>query len=264
MNVIEKTGDVLKLGDRDWNWLGLGLLGLPFIVAGLIIGLAVGNVTTLNCQRSNPRRPNQMTCQRTIVGLLGTETLVIQEPLMRAIVRTTHGTGVVIFISKRPELELANHRTNVGSKHEKIADQINRFIQDHQQTSLIVEQDDRLEGLLGGLMFLLPGLAVIVQGLVIPMKIFCEFNKPLDRVLIQKQYFLRGIVTTQTRLSDLKSIDVTPSSLPTKSPAYDLQLHLKPDRPATPDRPIVISSLSTDRAKLQRISNEIQRFLHTS
>jgi hypothetical protein len=39
MNVIEKTGDVLKLGDRDWNWLGLGLLGLPFIVAGLIIGL---------------------------------------------------------------------------------------------------------------------------------------------------------------------------------------------------------------------------------
>jgi hypothetical protein len=204
-----------------------------------------------------------MTCQRTIVGLLGTETLVIREPLMREIVRKTHGTGVVIFTSKLPELELANHRTNVGSKQEKIADQINRFIQDRQQTSLMVEQDDRLEGLLGGLTFLLPGLAVIVQGLVIPMQIFCEFNKPLDQVLIQKQYFLRGIVTTQTRLSDVQSIDVTQSSLPTKSPAYALQLHLKPDRPTTPDRLIVISSLSTDRAKLQGISNKIQRFLQT-
>jgi len=165
---------------------------------------------------------------------------------------------VVIFISKIPELELVNHRVIVGSKHEAIANQINRFIQDRQQTSLMVEQDDRLEGFLGGLTFLLPGLIVIVQGMMIPMQIFCEFNKPLDRVLIQKQYFLRGIVTTQTRLSDLKSIDVTQSSLPTKSPAYDLQLHLKPDRP------IVISSLSTDRAKLQGISNEIQRFLKTS
>lgn len=255
MNVLEKTVNVLKLRDRDWNFLGLSLLGVPFICTGLIIGFAAGNVTTLACQRSSPQMPNKMLCQRTIAGLLGTETLLIREPLMRAIVRTTHGTGVVIFISKLPDLELANHRTNVGPKHEAIADEINRFIQNHQQTSLRVQQDDRLEGLLGALMFLLPGLAVIALGITIPMETFCDFDKSLNQILICKRYPLRGIVMTQLHLSDLRSIQIVQSLRATKSPAYELQLDLNTDRP------VVISSLHTDRDKLQAIANEINQFL---
>lgn len=255
MNILEKTANVLKLRDRDWNLLGLSLLGVPFICVGLIIGFAVGNVTTLTCQRSSLQTPNKMLCQRTIAGLLGTETLMIREPLMRAIVRTTYGTGVVIFISKLPELELANHRTNVGPKHEEIAYQINSFIQNHQQTSLRVQQDDRLEGLLGALMFLLPGFAVIAQGITIPMETFCDFDKSLNRILIRKGYPFRGIVAIQLHLSDLRSINVVRSSWATKSPAYELQLHLNTDRP------LVISSLHTDRGELQAIANEINQFL---
>lgn len=269
IKIVDQTSNRLQLRDRDWNWLGLGLLGLPFVAVGLIVGLAVSNRTMLNCQRWTTN-PKSMVCQRIIDGYLGQNTLTIREPLMRASVRKTSGVGVVLYFSKTPELELVNHRIIVGYKQEVIASKINNFIQNPQIKSLSVVQDDYLEGLMSGLMFLLPGLFLMIQGVTTPGLITCSFDKASDRVTIFKQYLFKISKTIEMPLDQIAEIKLQESSLFTKKPCFYLQLiwkskenylttmGLKIDNWSSPT---VISGLYIDADHLRKIISIIRLFL---
>ncbi|MBD2162630.1 hypothetical protein H6F46_18230 [Limnothrix sp. FACHB-1083] len=269
IEIVDQTPNRLQLHDRDWNWLGLGLLGLPFVTVGLIVGLAVSNRTTLNCQRLTTN-PKSMVCQRIIDGYLGQNTLIIREPLMRASVRRTSGVGVVLYFSKTPELELVNHRIIVSYKQEIIANKINNFIQNSQIKTLNVVQDDYLEGLMSGLMFLLPGLFLMIQGVTTPMLITCAFDKTSDRVTIFKQYLFKISKTIEAPLSQISEIKLQESSLLTKKPCFYLQLIWKPrENCFTPmvlkidnwSSSTMISGLHLDADHLRKIISIIRLFL---
>lgn len=260
MKILQHTKTSLQWCDRDWNWL-VGLwIAIPFTTVGCIIMLTVSNLTTLHCRRSpNSGRPGtQMTCDRTISGWLGTDRLHIPEPIMRASVQTAHGTGVVLFISKTPNLELANHRSMVGPKHTQIAEEINQFIQNPNQPELIVNQDDRLEGLLGGLMFLLPGLVIGAQGLAIPMKILCKLDRATQHITIEKHYRLgqRQVITMP--LSSVHKAEVVESNASTQKKCYVLELKCT-DHPAVP-----VSALALDFTHQQQAATAINQWLHSS
>jgi len=272
IEIVDQTPNRLQLRDRDWNWLGLGLLGLPFVTVGLIVGLAVSNRTTLNCQRL-ATNPKSMVCQRIIDGYLGQNTLTIREPLMRASVRRTSGVGVVLYFSKTPELELVNHRIIVGYKQEIIANKINNFIQNSQIKTLSVVQDDYLEGLMSGLMFLLPGLFLMIQGVTTPMLITCAFDKTSDQVTIFKQYLFKISKTIEAPLSQISEIKLQESSLLTKKPCFYLSLHdhfngnlnTRIQFPTQLKRsPIIISGLHINQHHLLTIRRTIQQFLNNS
>ncbi len=269
IEIVDQTPNRLQLRDRDWNWLGLGLLGLPFVTVGLIVGLAVSNRTTLNCQRL-ATNPKSMVCQRIIDGYLGQNTLTIREPLMRASVRRTSGVGVVLYFSKTPELELVNHRIIVGYKQEIIANKINNFIQNSQIKTLSVVQDDYLEGLISGLMFLLPGLFLMIQGVTTPMLITCAFDKTSDRVTIFKQYLFKISKTIEAPLSQISEIKLQESSLLTKKPCFYLHLIWKSrENCFTPmvlkidnwPSSTMISGLHLDADYLRKIISIIRLFL---
>lgn len=269
IEVVEQTSSRLQLRDRDWNWLGLGLLGLPFVTVGLIVGLAVSNRTTLNCQRL-ATSPKSMVCQRIIDGYLGQNTLTIREPLMRASVRKASGVGVVLYFSKTPELELVNHRIIVGHKQEIIANQINDFIQNSQVQMLSIVQDDYLEGSMSGLMFLLPGLFLMIQGVTTPILITCSFDKTSDRVTIFKQYLFKISKTVEAPFSQVTEIKLQESPLSTKKPCFYLVLHCQLNKNSiahtqllTQPKPssVIISSLHTNQRHLLIIRRTIQQFL---
>lgn len=272
IKIVDQTPNRLQLRDRDWNWLGLGLLGLPFVAVGLIVGLAVSNRTMLNCQRW-ATNPKSMVCQRIIDGYLGQNTLTIREPLMRASVRKTSGVGVVLYFSKTPELELVNHRIIVGYKQEIIANQINSFIQNPQIKTLSVVQDDYLEGLMSGLMFLLPGLFLMIQGVTTPRLITCSFDKASDRVTIFKQYLFKISKTIEIPLDQIAEIKLQESSLFTRKPCFYLSLHNRSNE--NPNMhiqfstqlkrsSITISGLHTNQHHLLAIRRTIQQFLNDS
>ncbi len=269
IEVVEQTPSHLQLRDRDWNWLGLGLLGLPFVTVGLIVGLAVSSRTTLNCQRL-ATSPKSMVCQRIIDGYLGQNTLTIREPLMRASVRKASGVGVVLYFSKTPELELVNHRIIVGHKQEIIANQINDFIQNSQVQMLSIVQDDYLEGSMSGLMFLLPGLFLMIQGVTTPILITCSFDKISDRVTIFKQYLFKISKTIEAPLSQIAEIKLQESPLFTKKPCFHLQLIWRPKENYLTTMvlkidnclsPTVISGLYIDADHLRKIISIIRLFL---
>ncbi|BAY09912.1 hypothetical protein [Calothrix sp. NIES-2098] len=252
MNIIEQTSTTLKFQDRNRQWLWGVLFSTPFVAIGLGIALVNGNVTTLECQRTQPR---QMNCQRTITGLPGTETTLIHGQIKEASVAREHGTGVVLDTSNIQSVELVNHRVFVRDKQYQIADEINAFIKNHQQSKLKVQEDERWEGLIEGIVFFLPGIAMILQSLAIPKQIFCNFDKTSGQMTLEKRYQLWGRFTTQKKLTEVKQAQVVQMPIETRIPRYFVQLEL------ISGKPISLSPITYDRQECQTIANAINQFI---
>ncbi|MBO3459579.1 hypothetical protein G7B40_033210 [Aetokthonos hydrillicola Thurmond2011] len=252
MNIIEQTSTTLKFQDNNWQWLWGLLFSIPFVAIGLGIPLVTSNVTTLECQRT---KPSTITCQRTIIGLSGTETTVIPGQIKGANVALEHGTGVVLDTSNIQSVELVNHRVFIRDKQYQIADEINTFIKNHQQSRLKVQQDDRWEGFFEGMVLFLPGIAIILQSLTIPKQIRCDFDKISQQMTLEKHYQFLGRFTTQKKLTEVKQAQVTQIPIETRIPRYFVQLEL------TSAKPISLSPITYNRQECETIANAINQFL---
>ncbi|MDF5707953.1 MAG: hypothetical protein PUP90_09815 [Nostoc sp. S4] len=249
MQIIEQTSTKLRLEDNNWQWLWGIMFSIPFVTVGLLIIAATSNLTKLECQRNNS---NKITCQRTIISFLGTETTWLSGQLKEAAVVTESGTGVVLYTSSSIDaIELVNHRVLIREKHYQITDTINAFINNPQQLGLKIQQDDRWSGFLEGIVFLLPGIAIIFKSLAIPKQIFCAFDKSSDQIIIKKQHQFLGICTQQVKLSEVLQASVTQIPLATRTPWYLIQLELKLGKS------ISLSSPTRDYKHYQHIVNTI-------
>lgn len=253
MNIIEQTLTQLKFQGHNQQWLWGVLFSVPFLTVGFSIAMMTSNVTTLECQRTNP---TQINCQRTIVGLPGTEKTLIPGQIKRAYVKTVAATGVVLNISNNQEVNLVNHGVLVREKHSQIADEINVFIQNPQQTELKIQEDDRWEGFLEGMVLFLPGIGIILQSLAIPMQVLCDFDKISEQMRLEKRYQLFGTFTTKKKLTEIKQVQVILVENTNKSPWYFVQLEL------ISAKPISLSASTRDRQQCQIMVNAIDKFLH--
>jgi hypothetical protein len=253
MNIIEQTSTKLKLEEHNQQWLWGVLLGIPHITIGFWIAVAGGNVTTLECLRT---QPTQMTCERTIVGLLGTETTMIPGQVIGASVTTSSGIGVKLNTSKG-QVELVNHRMFVSEKHRQIADNINAFVNNpDRQPRLKIQQDDRWEELIFGAWFFLPGFVLILYSLAIPIKVLCNFDKISGQMTLEKEYRLFGIkFTTQQKLTEIQHAKVTQLPIPNRNPLHVVNLEL------TSAKAIAVSPPTRDQKQCQTIVEAINKFL---
>ncbi|MBD2496688.1 hypothetical protein [Nostoc sp. FACHB-280] len=253
MQIIEETSTKLVLEDKNLQWLWGIIFSIPFVIIGLLIIAATSNLTTLECQRNDS---NKITCRRTILSLLGTETNRLSGQLKEAAVVTEYGTGVVLYTSSSMDaIELVNHRVFIKEKHYKITDTINAFINNPQQLGLKIQQDDRWSGFLEGIVFLLPGIAIIFKSLAIPKQIFCDFDKYSDQIIIKKQHQFLGIFTQQAKLSEVLKASVTQIPLANRTPWYLIQLELKLGKL------ISLSSPTRDYKHYQHIVNTINHLI---
>ncbi|MDZ7962832.1 MAG: hypothetical protein RMY34_34030 [Aulosira sp. DedQUE10] len=252
MKIIEQTATTLKFQEHNRQWLWGVLFSIPFVAVGFGIAIITSNITTLECQRTET---SKIICQRTIVGLPGTEKTLIPQQITRVYVRIEHGIGVVLTTANNQEVELVNHRIIVREKQRRIANSINTFIKNPQQSRLKIQQDDRWEGFFNGMIFFLPGIAVILQSLAIPTQILCNFDKISGQMTLEKQYQLFGTFTTQQKLTEIQQAQVTQLAVSTRTPLYLVQLEL------TLTKPISLSPPTRDRQEYQTIVNAINQFL---
>ncbi|HEY9623161.1 MAG TPA: hypothetical protein V6C78_22585 [Crinalium sp.] len=250
MHITEQTPTRLTLTDHNRQWLWGTLFGLPFMMVGLGIAVVAGNLTKLECRRTPS---HQITCQRTITGLLGTKTDAILGRVIRAGVVTDHGTGVVLSTSAG-QIELVNHREFVGERQIRIAADINAFINDSQQMQLRVQQDDRLEEVANGAVFFLPGIAVILAALSIPMQVFCQLDKTTGQMTLKRRYRVWGTRTATYKLTDIQQAQIVQSPGSSRHPVYVVQVELKAAKPTA------LSPPTRDRQQCQTIVNAIHTF----
>jgi hypothetical protein len=253
MNIIEQTSTTLKLEDHNQQWLWGVLLGIPHIAIGFWIAVAGGNVTTLECLRIQPA---QMTCERKIVGLLGTETTLIPGQLMGASVTTASGIGVELNTSKG-QVELVNHRMFVSKKHYQIADNINTFVNNpDRQPRFKIQQDDRWDELVYGAWFFLPGIVVAMYSLAIPIKVLCHFDQISGQMTVEKEYRLFNIkFSTQQKLAEIQHAKMIQLPIPNRNPLHTVNLEL------TSAKPISLLPPTRNQKQCQTIVEAINKFL---
>jgi hypothetical protein len=188
MKVIEHTAQSLELANQNRQCLWGLLFAIPFLAIGLGMAFGTAKTVTMECQRTDSA---QITCQRTVIGILGTTTDRIPGQLQTATVVKAGGTGVVLGTTSG-KVELAPYHVMVTNKHQETVDRLNKFFKDPQQATVRVEQDDRLGNSLFIGNFLLASLGIVIVSLGIPLKMSCRFDRPNNQVTITKKYCLYG------------------------------------------------------------------------
>lgn len=254
MKISEHTDRYLEITNQNRRCLWGLLFATPFIIAGLIASVATVKVTTLTCHR-NPG--NQIDCQRTISGILGTEYEIFLGQLKSVKTIDTKGTGIVLTTSNG-DVKLSPYQGFVTSSQYRTADRLNAFIKDPQQSTIRVEQDDRWLNLLWSGNFIVGGVVIALYAVGIPTQISCKFQRDLDRVTLDKKYLLYGDRQTALPLSTIKHARVREilfSMSGDRQPLYTIDLI------PMAARKVSLSVASKDSIECQRLVNIIDRFV---
>lgn len=204
MKIVESTDRYLELTNQNRRCLEILPFAVPFIIVGLVIIAGTVQTTTLECQRT---KGNQIGCQRTTTGILGAVKDSIPGELRSVKTVTTKRAGIILGTTTG-EVELTPYRASVTSSQEPIAERLNAFLNNPQQVTIRVEQDDRWIDLLESSYFLIWGAAIALYALAIPTRMSCQLDRDADRVTIDKKYLLYGHRQTILPLPTIKQAQV--------------------------------------------------------
>ncbi|MBL1175883.1 hypothetical protein [Pantanalinema sp. GBBB05] len=162
MNQVKASSRSLML---NMPWF-MPILTLPVLVLGVFSIATMGQLTSLKCDRPNfPTLSTQGTCQLTATQLLESKTTVIPlSDLRQATVATRSNKQrkrtyqVMLQTKYGGEIPLTTYSSSGLGNYPAIAKQINDFLKNSQQATLLIQQDDRWFGYLVGGVFTLVGL----------------------------------------------------------------------------------------------------------
>jgi hypothetical protein len=254
MKIVEDTDQSLELTNQNRQCLWGLLFAAPFIIVGLVVTAATVKITTLECQRTEG---NQIACQRIITGILGTEKDRIPGQLQTVTTVKTSGTGVVLGTSTG-EVNLAPYKAFVTDSQDRTTDRLNAFLQDPQQATIRVEQDDRWINFLWCGNFMIGGVIITLFALVIPVQMRCKFERGPDRVTIDKKYLLYGDRQLILPLSTVKNALVRELLF---SISWDRQPLYTIDLMPIAAKKVSLSVSSQNLSEYQQIVNKIDRFV---
>ncbi len=210
MRIVEQTSTVLKLEDKN-NFLSrffISLFGIPFVLGGLAVLIFFDKLTTLKCHRLEP---TQVACEVIASGLFGKKiTSIPAGQLQSATVevnRTSDGGSYrIALITKNKTIPFTFLYHSGTGKYQK-AKQINAFLNNPQQMSLKIQEDDRwLAYPLGGV-FALVGGGIIFGSLMWKIPTSCIFDKSSNLVYWNKKNLFQS-ETREQRLDEIREVKV--------------------------------------------------------
>lgn len=189
MDIVEYDRTQLRIQHRP---VLLWVLGGILTALGLMV-INFEKMSTLTCQRAESTSGS---CQLVESGLLGSEETEIPLNTLQNVkvdLRTNHDgndTYRVVFLTKRGEFPFTSYYSSDTTQQESITSDIKTFIENPNQTSLRIQQDDRLFSYLFGSLIIGVGIFVIVnKGKVVT----CSFDKTNDLMSLKE----RGLLGTK-------------------------------------------------------------------
>ncbi|NEO32169.1 MAG: hypothetical protein F6K36_17395 [Symploca sp. SIO3C6] len=136
------------------------LTGIPFILGGLLIMVLGVESGTLECHR---KESIQVVCQFTYSNLFGEKiSSIATGELKGAEVKTRKRNHRIVILTKKETIPLINSYTmGKNGKVNKVS-RINDFINNPEQMSLTIRQDNRWFGFLFGVIFIVGGICAIL------------------------------------------------------------------------------------------------------
>lgn len=230
MKIIEDNQKILKIQKKTLAPFFLGLFGLPFLGMGVMV-IFMAQKVILNCQRIEP---NQNLCQLTKVSLHQKKTEILSESLIGAKVdinKDSDGdTYRIILTTSTQNIPLTNMYTS-GKKNKNInVKKINNFLKDSNQQSLTIIQDERLFLYLFGIIFVFPGGAMVLGGLIAEdLKILFTLTKSTQKFEIKRQK-IGQIIEQKYSFSEIDSFAIKTETDSDGDTTYTLQLKLRSGR----------------------------------
>lgn len=203
MKILELTPNRVVLRDRA---ISLWFSAVAFILAGLTI-TALGKLTTLTCHRGlSP----QSQCQLSRFGMLGIGSSQEQLNTLQGASVDRHysrkgGTTYAVMLSTGLGIvQLNSYYGGDRQPKEMIAAQINAFVDNPNQLSLQVQQDDRPWMLLfGGL----PLVLGAVLGVAVCRITRCDLDKTTEKLRIAR-WGVQGIQVSEYPLHQVVAADL--------------------------------------------------------
>ncbi len=136
------------------------MMGGIFILAGVILVLAFGKISTFSCNRI------QLTnCKLVKSGLLGSKSQEIPlNTLKGAQVERGRSIGTyrVVILTSSSEVPLTSYYSSDRLAYESIASQVNDFVKNPKIISLAEKHDDQFWGFLFGGIFIAAGVLILL------------------------------------------------------------------------------------------------------
>ncbi|MBN1262307.1 MAG: hypothetical protein JXB35_16630 [Anaerolineae bacterium] len=162
--MTQRTDSQLILQGKSMGFI-LALMGVVFAVVGLAAFVFLGQTATLSCDRS--WTPDPCRIDRTLLGVtLKTESL---NSLLQAYInesRDSDGdlTYQVVLVTLEGDVPLTSYTSSGYSKHLRIVNEINAFLENREQRSLKVDESGGLGMIFGGV-FAVVGIGLLLAGL---------------------------------------------------------------------------------------------------
>jgi hypothetical protein len=138
------------------------LYGSVFVLAGLTVMLAAGELATLTCQRVEP---TQGSCQLVTSGLFGSDEITIplnqlqSAKLVSSNIRKSSYS--IVLLTDHDKVHFVSKWNTPVPEEQRKADLINAFIGNPRETSLRIQKDDPGSAYIGGIFILFGGLVAL-------------------------------------------------------------------------------------------------------
>lgn len=254
MKIIQDSRRILQIQHKTLSPFFLTLFGTPFFIIGIIV-ILLGEKTTLNCQKIDN---NQNSCQLTKVSLYKTKIETVPGSIIRAKVDVNEDsdgdTYRVILITSKQEIPLTSMYSS-GSKNKRVnKNKINNFLQNSNQISLTVTQDDRFFLYPFGSIFFLTGGGVILGALIFgDLEKLFTLKRTTQKFEIKRQKILKN-VQQQYSFSEIDRFVIKTETDSDGDKTYTLQLKLHSGRL----EPLYSNALES---KLQNIAKKMNNFI---
>ncbi len=261
MNILLHTPTQLVFRHRP---LTLWLAGSFFTIIGVVIIILLSKASTFTCERA---QPNQGRCELKHSNFVMSKIFIISiNDLKGAEVVMAHTRQMDSFFILRPhyrvilltpteKIPLTLYGTTNHETQDAIAAEINAYIKNPDETSLLIKRDNRW------LIYILGGIFIVVGVFAELSKIITvTFDKVVGELKIERQGLL-GSQVIEHPLEDIIGVKLNTSSyFNSKTILHQVVLELRTD-----ENILLTSNSSMGKARKQRMVDEIRHFLtHSS
>ncbi|HEY9815957.1 MAG TPA: hypothetical protein V6D20_09215, partial [Candidatus Obscuribacterales bacterium] len=250
MRVLTSSTQHLVLQLRPWS---LWFFGGAFMLFGLLPGLLIAEVATLECRRTE----QPPSCELSRSSLVNDDRHVILLDQFQGVeVQESRSDGSstyrVVLLTSEGDRPLTGHSSSGYAEKERLARQIDTFLNDTNQSQLVIQQDSRWLGYLFTLIFSGSGLAVAC---LLGKVVTCEFDK-LGQSFKLTRRGLWGSKTIEHPLHHIQTVHLETSRSSKGSTTYRVALGLK-----NGDRLPITTYYSSGRKGKQKTADQISAFL---
>jgi hypothetical protein len=261
MKLVEQTSSRLKLQANHHSEIVLGaLMGVALVLGGLAAIGEFAKVTTLTCDRLEPK---YVKCELQTAGILDREDVsfppnYLLGATVQEIELEDNTVYRVLLQTKNGDFPLTPTASSGAKGKEIMATQIETYLQEPNQKSLLIKSDRSWVAYGIGGLFVFLGGGLIILVLSHPLRTTYVFDKQTDQIEWKKQHLFNAEIQ-QWALHEIEQVIFNIDTDSDGDESYSVSLKLRSGK----ELPLQLISVA-GKGNYEKIADSIKRLLASS